>query len=140
MAEQACRRLKDKFKDLRIAGNHQGYFCREGQDNDRVVDMINESSSQILLVGMGSPIQEEWMEENFSHLNTPIIWGMGAVLDYVSGEIPRAPRWMLNHSLEWVYRLLIEPKRLWKRYLNGNPLFFLRIIKHRITAHISMEE
>ena len=137
VARRAINKLQDTFPDLRVAGYHHGYFMKEGKENERVAELINRSDADILLVGFGSPLQEEWIDENAAHLDVPVIWGMGAVMDYVAGKVPRAPRWMLDHNLEWLYRLMVEPGRLWKRYLIGNPLFFLRILKYKFTRRLS---
>jgi len=134
VSQQATGKLRDAFPGLRVAGYHHGFFAKEGEENNDVVELINRSDADILLVGFGSPLQEEWIDENAQRLRVPVIWGMGAVMDYVAGKVPRAPRWMLDHSLEWLYRLLVEPGRLWKRYLIGNPLFFFRIIKYKFTG------
>jgi exopolysaccharide biosynthesis WecB/TagA/CpsF family protein len=81
---------------------------------------------------MGSPAQEIWIDRNFDRLAVPVTWAVGALVDFVSGRLPRAPRFMLDHGLEWLYRLAKEPRRLSARYLIGNPLFFYRILKERV--------
>ena len=78
------------------------------------------------------PLQEMWIEENIHVLNVNVIMPVGALFDYVSGEIPRPPKWMTEHGLEWLGRLLVEPGRLWQRYIIGNPLFFWRVFLYEI--------
>jgi N-acetylglucosaminyldiphosphoundecaprenol N-acetyl-beta-D-mannosaminyltransferase len=78
------------------------------------------------------PLQERWLMENWDHIDANVALTGGAVFDYVSGELQRAPRWMTDNGLEWLGRLLIEPRRLWKRYLIGNPLFIWRVLKQRL--------
>jgi N-acetylglucosaminyldiphosphoundecaprenol N-acetyl-beta-D-mannosaminyltransferase len=81
---------------------------------------------------MGMPIQELWLEENWDRVNANIALTGGAVFDYISGDLKRAPHWMTDHGLEWLGRLIIEPRRLWKRYMIGNPLFLWRVFRHHI--------
>jgi anti-anti-sigma factor len=98
-------------------------------DNDGIVAMINRAAPDILLISLGSPKQENWMSMNFAKLNVPIIIGVGGTIDFLSGSIPRAPEWMKTLSLEWIWRLRLEPRRLAKRYAidlrdGVFPLFF----------------
>jgi N-acetylglucosaminyldiphosphoundecaprenol N-acetyl-beta-D-mannosaminyltransferase len=78
------------------------------------------------------PMQERWIMENWNDLQVNIVMPVGALFDYLAGELPRAPRWMTEHGLEWLGRLIIEPGRLWKRYLVGNPLFLWRVFIHEL--------
>jgi len=132
VAEKAALRLQEKFPSLTILGTHHGYFNRDAQceENNNLIALINSLSPNILVIGMGMPIQERWLMENWDRLNANITFTGGAVFDYVSGELSRAPRWMTDHGLEWLGRLLIEPRRLWARYVLGNPLFIFRLIAH----------
>ena len=77
------------------------------------------------------PLQERWLTENWPNLNAYVALPAGAAFDYVSGNVYRAPAWMTDNGLEWLGRLLVEPRRLWSRYLIGNPLFFWRLFKLR---------
>jgi N-acetylglucosaminyldiphosphoundecaprenol N-acetyl-beta-D-mannosaminyltransferase len=132
VAKKAALRLQQQFPSLSIMGTHHGYFNKDAdnKESDRLVALINSLSPNILVLGMGMPIQERWLMENWHRLNTNIALTGGAVFDYVSGELTRAPGWMTNHGLEWLGRLFIEPQRLWKRYLLGNPLFFWRLFTY----------
>lgn len=132
MAERAGQRLQGRYPTLRVAGCHHGYFEKKAQENEEVVRKVNKSAPDILLVGFGTPLQERWIEENFEWLRVPVVWAMGATLDYVAGKVPRAPEWMYRHGLEWLFRLTWEPGRMWRRYLVGNALFLLRILRERI--------
>jgi N-acetylglucosaminyldiphosphoundecaprenol N-acetyl-beta-D-mannosaminyltransferase len=123
-AEEARKRLPL----LKLKGWHHGYFQKEGPESDAVVQAINEAVPDILFVGFGMPTQEDWISANFDRLKVHVILPAGSLFDYMSGTKSVAPVWMANHGLEWVYRLLQEPGRLWKRYLIGNPLFFLRVL------------
>lgn len=133
VAEKAAKRLMEKFPDLKIAGTYHGYFLKYGEENDKVIDSINKKSPDILLVGFGSPLQEKWIHENFGKLNSCVVWAVGAMMDFVSEKVPRGPRWMLDNDMEWLFRLIIEPGRMWKRYIIGNVVFFKRIIEERLS-------
>jgi len=132
--ENTANIMVSRFPELVIAGVHHGFYKKTQDDNENieVLDMINNCQPDILVVGFGMPTQEKWIQENSQRLNTHVIIPVGAYFDYFAGDVKRAPQWMTNHGLEWLGRLVIEPNRLWKRYLVGNPLFLWRIIKHHI--------
>lgn len=134
VAEKAAGRLKERYPHLRIVGAHHGYFDKtlDSAENKAIIAAINAVNPNILLVGLGMPTQEKWLMENWSRIDANVALTGGAVFDYVSGELRRGPKWMTDHGLEWLARLLIEPRRLWKRYLFGNPLFFYRVLKQRL--------
>jgi N-acetylglucosaminyldiphosphoundecaprenol N-acetyl-beta-D-mannosaminyltransferase len=115
--------LRKRYPGLRIAGEKAGYDL--GPD---IVGEINQKRPDILLVGMGTPKQEKWIARHRSALDIPVVWAVGGLFDVVSGRIPRGPRWMTQHGLEWLCRLVIEPRRLWRRYLLGNPRFLWRVL------------
>ena len=94
-------------------------------ENLEFISQINDLNPDIIWVGLGAPKQEKWMYENYQKLNKGIMIGVGAGFDYLAGETHHAPDWMKNYSLEWLYRLIQEPQRLWKRYLITNSLFIL---------------
>ena len=134
VADKAAANLKARFPDLRIVGTHYGYFDKTPgcAENEVVIEQINAVKPNILIVGFGMPLQERWLMENWDRIDANVALTGGAVFDYVSGELQRAPRWMTDNGLEWLGRLLIEPRRLWKRYLVGNPLFLWRVLKQRL--------
>ncbi len=134
IVERAARVLVERFPELKIVGIHHGFFDKtlDSEENQKVIQMINSLHPDILVVGFGMPAQEKWISENFNDIQTKVIIPVGAYFDYLAGETKRAPRWMTDHGLEWLGRLIIEPSRLWKRYIIGNPLFFWRIFKHHI--------
>ncbi len=134
IAEKAAAQLRARNPALKIIGVHHGYFEKEpsSADNTRVIAMINCATPNVLIVGFGMPLQEKWLRENQHLLRANVILTGGAVFDYVSGELKRGPQYLTNHGFEWLARLLIEPKRLWKRYVIGNPLFLWRVLMHRI--------
>lgn len=110
-----------------IAGYHHGYFSQK--EEAALVKKINAQHPTILLVGMGTPKQETWIDDHKEQLNVSILWAVGALFDVISQKTQRAPKWMQTIGLEWFYRLLQEPHRLWKRYLFGNAMFLLHTIK-----------
>jgi N-acetylglucosaminyldiphosphoundecaprenol N-acetyl-beta-D-mannosaminyltransferase len=134
IAEKAAERIKARFPKIRIAGIQHGYFNKNFGDieNEAVIREINAAAPDILVLGFGMPIQEKWLMENWGNIRARVALTGGAVFDYVSGDLPRAPRWMTDHGIEWLGRLVIEPGRLWRRYLIGNPIFFWRIFLQRI--------
>jgi N-acetylglucosaminyldiphosphoundecaprenol N-acetyl-beta-D-mannosaminyltransferase len=134
VAEEAARRLKRRYPALKIAGIHHGYFDHSAgsPQNEAVLEEINASSPDILLVGLGMPLQEYWLMENRHRLDAGVVLTGGAVFDYASGRLRRGPRLLTESGFEWLARLLIEPRRLWRRYLLGNPLFFLRVLKQAL--------
>jgi N-acetylglucosaminyldiphosphoundecaprenol N-acetyl-beta-D-mannosaminyltransferase len=133
VAERAAARLRERFPALRIVGAHHGYFDKapDSQENAAVIGAIAAARPDLLIVGFGMPAQERWLLENWDRLDTSVALTVGAALDFVAGEVRRAARWMTDHGLEWLGRLLIEPRRLWRRYLVGNPLFLYRVLRQR---------
>lgn len=100
------------------------------EDNAAIIEAINNTNPDLLWIGMTAPKQEKWAYSHWSELNIHCHVGtIGAVFDFYAGTAKRAPMWWQNHSLEWLYRLCVEPKRMWRRYLLGNPLFLWNIIK-----------
>ena len=134
VAEKAARRLEYRFPKLRIAGAEHGYFDRTpgSPENEAVIKKINAARPDVLLVGFGMPLQELWLAENWEKVDANVALTGGAVFDYVSGELRRGPRFLTDHGLESVARLIIEPRRMWRRYIVGNPLFLLRVVKQRL--------
>lgn len=134
IAEKAAQRLQERHPNLVIAGTHHGYFDKTpgSLENEAIIQQINAARPNILIVAFGMPLQEKWLMENWERIDANIALTGGAVFDYISGELARAPRWMTDNGLEWLGRLLIEPGRLWKRYVIGNPLFLWRILLQRL--------
>jgi exopolysaccharide biosynthesis WecB/TagA/CpsF family protein len=132
VAEAAASAMSARFAALQIAGVADGYFS--AQEEPAVIERINASGADILLVALGAPSQELWLSRNESALVTPVRLGVGGLFDYYSGRIPRAPRWIREAGCEWIWRLRCEPTRLWRRYLLGNPLFLARVARERMTG------
>ena len=127
IAGSAAKKLQRLAPGLLITGYQHGYFDKDEEPS--IINEISNSNSDILLVALGNPSQEMWIANNLNKLNVPLCIGVGALFDYLSGHIPRAPKWMLDAGIEWLFRLLIEPRRLWRRYLLGNPMFIFRIYR-----------
>jgi N-acetylglucosaminyldiphosphoundecaprenol N-acetyl-beta-D-mannosaminyltransferase len=132
VARRAAERLVQRYPDLRIAGTHHGYFDRSGAETEAVVTTINDSQPTIVLVGLGTPTQEVWAIRHRGDILAPVVWCIGATADFVAGELPRAPRWMLDNGLEWLHRMWTEPRRMFRRYVVGNPLFVARMMRQRL--------
>lgn len=126
--------IRSRFPRLRITGWHHGYFEKSGEESRVVVEQINSAAPDVLFVGFGMPMQEYWIEENRLTLRTGAVLPSGSMIDYVAGARKSAPPWMADHGLEWLYRFAREPRRLWRRYLIGNPLFLLRVLGQRIRS------
>ena len=125
--EEAMQRVHQKYPKLKIAG-HNGYFDKQDpKQNQTIVEQINQFKPNILLVGMGVPTQEKWIQQHSSALEVNVIMPCGAVIDRLAGVVSNCPTWLSNIGFEWFYRLILEPKRLGGRYLIGNPAFLLQI-------------
>lgn len=109
---------------LTICGTHSPPFrpLTEGEDRE-LIERINASNPDIVWIGLGCPKQELWMSQHAPAIPGAILIGVGAAFNFLSGTVPRAPRWMQNNGLEWLHRLLTEPRRLWRRYLVIAPMF-----------------
>jgi N-acetylglucosaminyldiphosphoundecaprenol N-acetyl-beta-D-mannosaminyltransferase len=126
--QAALERQKEYYPNIRLMGYH-GYFTPEDKEqNNAVINYINQAKPQILVVGMGCPIQEKWLHLNQQKLDVNIIMPGGAVIDRLAGIVPDCPSLLSNISLEWLYRLCREPRRMARRYLLGNPAFLLLIM------------
>ena len=118
VAEKAVNSLREKYPRLTIEYAN-GYFDKTSasDENKQRVAAINETSPDILLVGMGMPLQEEWINNNLESLNVPVILTCGAAMEYVAGAVTTPPRWMGKCGLEWLYRLAENPRRFAHRYM-----------------------
>ncbi len=134
IAEKAFRKLKKQHPSLTISGALDGYFDHRtgSSDNERILQAINVASPDILLLGMGMPLQERWLMENRERLNVRVALTGGAVFDYIAGELRRGPKFLTDNGFEWLARLAIEPRRLWRRYLIGNSTFLFRVLLQRL--------
>jgi len=123
-----------KFPRLNIVGTHSPPFRDLSlKESDKIIDMINEAKPDILWVGLGSPKQDIWMHRNRKKLDAPLLIGVGAAFDFLAETKKRAPGFMQRLGLEWLYRFILEPGRLWKRYLVYNVVFVYFILKEYIS-------
>lgn len=104
------------------------------EDSMAMINAVNVVEPDVLFVGMTAPKQEKWSYQYFKHLKAGHICCIGAVFDFYAGNIKRAPGWMISIGLEWLYRLLSEPRRMWRRYLVGNSLFLIEILKEKFST------
>lgn len=122
--EALAKNLKARFPGLRVAGCYSPPFRKLTQEEEEEdAKRISDSGADILWVGLGAPKQERWMAEHVGRIDVPVMVGVGAAFAFHTGQVKQAPAWMQRHGLEWVFRLLAEPKRLWRRYLYYNPRF-----------------
>ena len=129
VAEKLAGVLRRLHPSIHIVGHHHGHFTAEEEPD--VVLNIREVGAGLLLVGMGNPYQERFLDRRLTETGTKLGIGVGAYFDFMTGMVPRSPAWMNRYGLEWVHRLSKEPKRLWRRYLVGNPAFIARVLKQR---------
>jgi len=127
VAEQLKANLEEKFPGLEVVGTYTPPFRPLNEkENKDLKAMVKKTKPDIVWVGLSTPKQEKFMSEYLDQLDTTLMFGVGAAFDFHAGLVPQAPSWMQTCGLEWLYRLIQEPKRLWKRYLRNNPLFLLR--------------
>ncbi|MEW6129547.1 MAG: WecB/TagA/CpsF family glycosyltransferase [Acidobacteriota bacterium] len=119
--------LKTQHPTLQVAGSHHGYFT--DSENPAIVEDIKSSRADLLFVAMGSPKQEKWIAANVEKTGARFALGVGGSFDHLSGAVRRAPLWMQNAGLEWLHRLMSEPRRMWRRYLIGNSQFIWVVVK-----------
>lgn len=126
VADAAANQLQKNHSGLRIAGVHHGYF--DNSQNEKLIARINQSGANILLVGFGSPLQEQWVEQNAEKLQCQYVLAVGGLFDFVAGKFSRAPLWLRSIGMEWLWRLLQDPATKFSRYVFGNPVFIYRLI------------
>lgn len=132
VAEEAAQWARTRYPGLRIAGVRSGYFS--SSEEDGVIAGIRTSGADVLLVAMGAPRQELWLERHLEATGAAVGMGVGGLFDFYSGRIPRAPLWLREIGGEWIYRLLQEPGRMWRRYLVGNWIFLYRIFVEKFSG------
>jgi N-acetylglucosaminyldiphosphoundecaprenol N-acetyl-beta-D-mannosaminyltransferase len=131
--ELLAERLKERFPRLQVVGTYSPPFRPLTEEEDEeIVRMINEAEPDIVWIGLSTPKQERWMSAHRDRVRAPVMFGVGAAFDFHAGLLKQAPRWMQRVGLEWFYRLLMEPRRLWRRYLTNNPVFVWRIFLQRM--------
>jgi N-acetylglucosaminyldiphosphoundecaprenol N-acetyl-beta-D-mannosaminyltransferase len=131
VARQAASKLEAAVPGLRVHSHH-GHFPKNDESSRAVIDVVNQSGAAVLLVGFGMPLQELWITKYRAELELRVVFSVGAMFDYIAGNVVRGPRWLTQHGFEWLTRLVIEPRRLWRRYLVGLPEFALLVGRQRI--------
>jgi N-acetylglucosaminyldiphosphoundecaprenol N-acetyl-beta-D-mannosaminyltransferase len=134
---QLTLNLRKRYPGLRIVGGYAPpYRDLTSDERRRVIEEINDSGADVVWVGIGVPKQEKWMASIRDDLETPVLIGVGAAFDFHAGLTPQAPETVQNLGLEWLFRLIQEPRRLWRRYLRYNPRFIIgfvrQFLRHRL--------
>jgi N-acetylglucosaminyldiphosphoundecaprenol N-acetyl-beta-D-mannosaminyltransferase len=128
---RAVENIKRSMPNLNIVGFSHGYFEKQGSESDAIVEKINLLSPNVLIVGMGMTLQEKWILENINKLKVNAIFSAGSCLDYLAGAKKVCPKWLSNIGMEWLFRLIHEPNRLFVRYIIGNPRFLYYIFTRK---------
>lgn len=115
-----------------FAGRHHGFFEKEGAENDAVIELVNNSSAEVVLTFMSMPLQEKWVARNKHKLKSATYFAAGGLARIYTGHIARAPRWMTDNGMEWLYRLAVQRRTVWRRYVIGNPLFLGRVLLEKL--------
>lgn len=140
--ELLAEKLTARFPHLQIAGMYSPPFrALSPEEDDEICDMINASGADVVWVGLSTPKQEHWMAAHVNRLDAAVMVGVGAAFDFHAGLKRQAPHWMQRSGLEWLYRLLSEPRRLSRRYLINNPLFiYLALLQMLGLRHYDLPE
>lgn len=129
VAEELQRRLQERFPGLKVAGTYTPPFRPLTPDEEAgLVRQVAALRPDMIWVGLSTPKQEKFMAQYWQKLDATLFFGVGAAFDFHAGRVRQAPRWMQRTGLEWFFRLLCEPRRLWKRYFKNNPLFLGRAL------------
>lgn len=129
VADKLIENLKTQFPELEVAGAYCPPFrSLSPQEDKEIVEIILEAKPDIIWVGLGAPKQEYWMQSHLNALSPAILIGVGAAFDFHAGLVKQAPKWMQRSGLEWLFRFLLEPRRLWYRYLVNNPRFVFNML------------
>jgi N-acetylglucosaminyldiphosphoundecaprenol N-acetyl-beta-D-mannosaminyltransferase len=130
VVDRALEELNSIIGGVGVTSSHDGYVASP-EKTASAIEAANAFDADVVLVGMGSPIQEHWVLANRDRLNAPVVWALGATFDYYAGEQARGPAWLRNAGHEWAARLIANPTRLWRRYVLGNPQFLWRAFRWR---------
>jgi alpha-1,3-mannosyltransferase len=138
VVSEAAEALSRSYPRHAIVGHHHGFIG--ALDDARICGLIRAARADVVLVAMGNPLQELWIERNAVASGAKLLIGVGALFDFLAGRVPRAPKWVRKVRCEWVYRLLCEPHRLWRRYLLGNVEFIASILGERTRGYVRSPE
>ena len=133
-AQKAAEVLKRRYGSLQVSGWYSPPLGFENNDveNEKIIKMIKEAKPDILFVGLGAPKQEKWIYRFKDQYQVPVSIGIGVSFEFIAGMVKRAPLWMQHSGLEWFWRLMMEPRRLWKRYIIDDMSFFWLILKQKL--------
>ncbi|WP_305080521.1 WecB/TagA/CpsF family glycosyltransferase [Microbulbifer guangxiensis] len=137
VVERAAAVARQEHPGLEIAGYHHGYFW---DDEEAVVEKIRQSGARLLFVAITSPLKENFINRWRHRLGVDFVMGVGGTFDVVAGKVKRAPEWMQRAGLEWFYRVIQEPRRMWKRYLVTNSAFAWLLLQERVRYAFGSEE
>jgi N-acetylglucosaminyldiphosphoundecaprenol N-acetyl-beta-D-mannosaminyltransferase len=131
--ELVGERLEERVPGFRVAGAYSPpYGPRSDAPRDEDLDRIDAAEADVVWVGLGHPKQERWMHASRERVNAPVLAGVGAAFDFVAGLKKESPRWMMKLGLQWLHRLIVEPRRLWRRYLIGNAIFLALLLREEL--------
>jgi len=125
--QKVLQKIRTEYPGVQIAGSHDGYFT--DAEEPSIVRKIRKSQADILFIAFGTPKKEVWVKRYLSAMDVPVVHGVGGSFDVLAGVVPRAPLWMQRNGLEWLFRLLQEPRRMWRRYLVTNTLFLVLFLR-----------
>lgn len=130
IGERACRELAISFPHHTFRFVSDGYF--DDEQEQTILDGLAKNPVDLLLVAFGNPKQELWIARNCRAEHAKVAFGVGALFDFLAGHVPRAPDFLIRMRCEWIYRLWLEPRRMWGRYVVGNPLFLARVLRQKL--------
>ncbi|MDP6444979.1 MAG: WecB/TagA/CpsF family glycosyltransferase [Pirellulaceae bacterium] len=130
VTERVAEWVGEHHPDVNLCGHQHGYFSSD--EEQRVLADIRDARPDVLLVAFGAPRQDLWIRENLRNTGSRVAIGVGGLFDFFSGNVARAPQWMREIGMEWFYRFMQEPGRMWKRYFLGNGVFLLRVLRERV--------
>jgi N-acetylglucosaminyldiphosphoundecaprenol N-acetyl-beta-D-mannosaminyltransferase len=133
--EDLGKRMQKRFPGLKVVGTYSPPFRPlTPEEDDEIISMIRDSDADIVWIGLSTPKQERWMADHVKKLGHPVQIGVGAAFDFHTGRVVQAPRLIQKSGLEWLFRLVVEPRRLWKRYLKNVPLFLLLSLRQMVSG------
>jgi len=136
VAEDVAKWIEQNHPGTAVLGLQHGYF--QPEEESSVLERMRASGAGLLLVAFGAPKQDLWIHQHLQETNTKVAMGVGGLFDFYSGRMPRAPQWLREMGMEWLYRLIQEPGRMWKRYLVGNFVFLFRVVWERMSSRKSL--
>lgn len=136
-ADKAAEVMTKTFPKLKVCGTYCPPFGfeKDEEENNKIIKMLKKAKPDILFVGLGAPKQEKWVCKYMDKINIPISAGIGVTFEFTAGMVKRAPVWMQKVGLEWFWRLVMEPRRLWRRYLVEDPKFFWLLLKQKFSKN-----